>query len=103
MLTKCNAPPFQKVLCNDGLGCYCEAFDGLTPPKEQPDLQACEKCARLTAWNSDGSVNERGMALFFLEKLLEAEREIKKLRDMQGRGDSGSRNVPDASEKIWSI
>jgi hypothetical protein len=43
------------------------------------------------------------MALFFLEKLLEAEREIKKLRDMQGRGDSGSRNVPDATEELWSI
>ena len=105
MINKCKAPPFQKVLCNDGLGCYCDVMSGITPPKEPPVVQSCPKCDRLAAWDRDGAINERGMALFFLEKLLDAEREIKKLRGsgMCGCGDSRSRDESHAAEELWSI
>ena len=65
----------------------------------------CPKCDRLTAWNKDGSVNEEGMALHFLEKLIDAEREIKRLRGsgMCDCRSSGSRNESDAEKGLSPI
>ena len=39
----------------------------------------CEVCARLKAWDTEGKASEKGMAVFFLEKLIEAEKRYKSL------------------------
>ncbi len=91
-VTKCNAKEMQKKLCLDGYGCWCEAMDTMSEGKP--------------TWNRDGSVSEEGMALYWLDRYLEAERELKELR---GKGMLGLRkcrcdesNAEEEGE-IWCI
>ena len=110
-VTKCNAKEMQKKLCLDGYGCWCEAMDTMSENVTTGDVRlelgwTQDECDKPPTWKKDGSVNDEGMALYWLDRYLEAERELKELR---GKGMLGLRkcrcdesNAEEEGE-IWCI